>query len=63
MQDEEERIKTLTIMIELEEKSIAGLEQRYGTGVRPAWVGEDIGMSCARIQECQRELRELGVNV
>lgn len=62
MTDIYERIKTLQMMIELEQSNIAGLEARYGTGVRPAWVGEDIGISHARIDQHKRELAELGVS-
>lgn len=32
------------------EGMIASLEERYGTGVRPGWVGEDIAIYQSRIQ-------------
>lgn len=42
--------------IERLEQMIAALEERYGTGVRPGWVGEDIAMYVARIQKLRNTL-------
>ena len=60
--DTYERIRSLELMIELERMQIGSLELRYGTSTRPDWVGEDIGISMARIQSYEAELRELGIN-
>lgn len=38
------------------EEQIRSLEQRYGTGVRPAWVGEEIGILLAHKGWYQAEL-------
>ena len=54
-----ERIRSLELMIELERVQISSLELRYGTSIRPDWVGEDIGISMAHIQSYEAELREL----
>ena len=35
-------------MVQLYESDIANLEARYGTGVRPGWVGDDIAIASAR---------------
>ena len=60
--DTYERIRSLELMIELERVQISSLELRYGTSIRPDWVGEDIGISMAHIQSYEAELRELGIN-
>lgn len=38
---------------------IAELESQYGTGVRPAWVGEEIGIELAWRNQKAAELAEL----
>jgi hypothetical protein len=40
-------------------RQIESLEARYGTGVRPAWVGEEIGMIDFYIRDAQAAIKEL----
>jgi hypothetical protein len=47
-------------MIGLNERTIADLEARHGTGVRSAWVGEEIGIHHYRIEHLKRQLLEVG---
>lgn len=35
------------------ERQIATLKDRYGTGTRPSWVGEEIAMSEAAARTCR----------
>lgn len=41
------------------EAEIAQLRARYGDGVRPAWVGEEIGYLTMLIGQAKTELREI----
>lgn len=36
--------ETLQYIVDVNLQRIADLEAQYGTGVRPAWVGEEIGV-------------------
>jgi len=40
----------------------AQLEARYGTGVRPSWVGEEISMNLVKIRDYRRVIVEAGVD-
>jgi len=37
------------------ENEIEDLKAKYGTGVRPAWVGEEIGILYAQIERVKDE--------
>ena len=41
------------------EGEIAHLRDRYGDGVRPAWVGEEIGYLTMLIGQAKMELRDV----
>jgi hypothetical protein len=45
--------------IELRQGQIDDLENRYGTGVRPAWVGEEIGILSHYKRDAEKQLAEL----
>jgi hypothetical protein len=45
--------------IELRQSQIDDLEKRYGTGVRPAWVGEEIGILAHYKRDAEKQLAEL----
>jgi hypothetical protein len=45
--------------IELRQSQIDDLERRYGTGVRPAWVGEEVAILSHYRNDAQRQLAEL----
>jgi hypothetical protein len=45
--------------IELRQSQIDDLEKRYGTGVRPAWVGEEVAILSHYRNDAQRQLAEL----
>jgi len=55
----EERKAVLRQLIAARDKDIAGLEAQYGTGCRPEWVGEEIGIETARRDRYQAELDAL----
>ncbi len=48
--------------IELRQSQIVDLEKRYGTGVRPAWVGEEIGILLHYQRDAKDQLAELEKN-
>jgi len=48
--------------IELRQSQIEDLENRYGTGVRPAWVGEEIGILAHYKRDAEKQLAELEKN-
>lgn len=50
----------LQIIVEVNLRSIADLEARYGTSTRPAWVGEEIGMLQMRADVAHAKLKEMG---
>jgi len=52
----------LLAYIELRQSQIDDLENRYGTGVRPAWVGEEIGILAHYRNDAQRQIAELEKN-
>lgn len=45
--------------IELRRSQIDDLEKRYGTGVRPAWVGEEIGILLHYQRDAEDQLKKL----
>ena len=50
----------LLAYIELRQSQIEDLENRYGaTGVRPAWVGEEIGILLHYQNDAKAELKKL----
>jgi hypothetical protein len=44
------------------QEQIDDLEKRYGTGVRPGWVGEEITMLTFYMQDAEYELKQLEAN-
>lgn len=50
---DKERLKAT---IEACEADVRQLEARYGTGVRPAWVGDEIAMQCMRAEAARTRL-------
>jgi len=44
------------------QEQIEDLEKRYGTGVRPGWVGEEITMLTFYMQDAEYELKQLEAN-
>ena len=44
------------------QEQIDDLEKRYGTGVRPSWVGEEITMLTFYMQDAEYELKQLEAN-
>ena len=52
-------LEILRDMIGMNERTIADLEKRYGTGVRPAWVGEEIGLYYYQIKHFYRQIAEI----
>jgi hypothetical protein len=41
------------------ERQISYLEGRYGQGVRPSFVGEEIGLLVAQIREAEKVIAEV----
>ena len=52
----------LLAYIELRKSQIEDLENRYGTGVRPAWVGEEIGILAHYKRDAEKQLAEMEAN-
>ena len=52
----------LLAYIELKKQQIADLERLYGTGVRSAAIGEDIGILCFYLRDAEQQLAELEKN-
>jgi hypothetical protein len=52
----------LLAYIELKKQQIADLERLYGTGVRSAAIGEDIGILCSYLRDAEQQLAELEKN-
>ena len=52
----------LLAYLELRQSQIDDLEKRYGTGVRPAWVGEEIGILLHYQRDAETELKKLEKN-
>lgn len=55
----EEEINLYQSMIQFHEKSCSDLLQRYGTGVRPSWVSEDLALAGHQIRLYKQRLSEL----
>lgn len=51
--------QTLREYIARKQTQIEDLEKRYGTGVRPGWVGEEITMLTFYKQDAEDELKKL----
>jgi hypothetical protein len=52
-------IETLRAYIARKQEQIDDLEKRYGTGVRPGWVGEEIAMLTFYKQDAENEIKRL----
>jgi hypothetical protein len=52
----EDEIKMFEDRIESLEKSNAEYRARYGTGTRPAWVGEEIGINLMYIDIAKQKI-------
>ena len=50
-------IESLREYIADKEKEILALETRYGTGVRPSWVGEEISILSFYKRDAERMLK------
>ncbi len=48
--------------IERKEQQIKELTERYGQGVRPGWVGEEIAILAFYKQDAERQLAEMESN-
>ena len=55
----EEEINVYRNMIKFHEKSCDDLIARYGTGVRPSWVSEDLALAGHQIRQYKKKLAEL----
>jgi hypothetical protein len=55
-------IESLRSYIELKKQQIADLEKRYGTGVRPSWVGEEIMILIHYQRDAEDQLKQLEAN-
>lgn len=51
--------QTLREYISRKQGQIEDLEKRYGTGVRPGWVGEEITMLTFYKQDAEDQLKKL----
>lgn len=52
-------IESLRAYIETKKQQIIDLETRYGTGVRPAFVGEEIAILYHHQQDAENQLKQL----
>ena len=52
-------IESLRAYIETKKQQIIDLETRYGTGVRPAFVGEEIGILHHYQKDAEKQLKQL----
>lgn len=52
-------IETLRAYIAHKQQQIDDLEKRYGTGVRPGWVGEEITMLTFYKKDAEKQLKQL----
>jgi hypothetical protein len=41
------------------QQQIEDLEKRYGTGVRPGWVGEEITILCFYKRDAEQQLKQM----
>jgi tetrahydromethanopterin S-methyltransferase subunit G len=55
----ENEIEELNDRIARLEETNAEYRQRYGTGTRPAWVGEEIGINMMYIEIAKRQMAAL----
>jgi hypothetical protein len=55
-------IESLRSYIELKKKQIEDLERLYGTWVRSAAIGEDIGILSFYLRDAEQQLAELEKN-
>lgn len=55
-------IESLRAYIETKKQQILDLETRYGTGVRPAFVGEEIGILHHYQKDAEKQLKQLEAN-
>ena len=55
----EEEINLYRNMIQFHEKSCDDLIARYGHGVRPSWVSEDLALAGHQIRQYKKKLAEL----
>jgi hypothetical protein len=55
----EEQIKAFEDRIKSLEESNAEYKRRYGTGTRPAWVGEEIGINMMYIDIAKQQIAAL----
>jgi hypothetical protein len=54
--------QTLRDYIARKQTQIEDLEKRYGTGVRPGWVGEEITMLTFYKQDAEKQLAAMEAN-
>lgn len=52
-------IESLRAYIETKQQQIEDLEKRYGQGVRPGWVGEEIAILSHYQNDARNELKRL----
>lgn len=52
-------IESLRAYIERKQQQIDDLEKRYGQGVRPGWVGEEIAILSHYQNDARNELKRL----
>lgn len=50
-------VESLREYIALQERRIADLESKHGTGVRPGWVGEEIALLLFYKQDAEAALK------
>lgn len=55
----EEEINLYQSMIQFHEKSCDDLIARYGHGVRPSWVSEDLALAGHQIRQYKQKLAEM----
>ena len=55
----EEEINLYQSMIQFHEKSCDDLIARFGHGVRPSWVSEDLALASHHIRRYRQKLAEL----
>ena len=56
------KAETLREYIAHRKAQIEDLEKRYGTGVRPGWIGEEITMLTFYMRDAEYELKQLEAN-
>ena len=55
----EEEISLYQSMIQFHERQCDDLIARYGTGVRPSWVSEDLALASHHVRRYRQRLAEL----